>query len=147
MSKLFITFCLVIGGFVTVVGQSPTYYIKYDYDAAGNRISRKCLEVTLPQLRSNSVPIDSSSVADELNEIKVTIFPNPTKGVIIVELSDFSPQANLKFSLFSSDGKILKRVVPQSDRTSMDLSSYSSGLYLLYIAAGENKIECKIIKQ
>jgi hypothetical protein len=144
MLKLIATLCLTIALNYSVLGQSTSYYIKYDYDAAGNRISRKCLEVTL---RSANVPIDTSGVEGDLNNFKVTIYPNPTKGAIVVGIPSYLPNRKIELTVFSSDGKTLKQMIVQADRTFLDLSTYSSGLYLLLVKEGEKSIECKIVKQ
>jgi len=95
MIKQLVTLCLILGGCLSALGQTPSYYIKYDYDAAGNRIARRCLEVTL---RSATAPMDSSEVEADLNDLKVTIYPNPTKGVIVAGLSAFTPNALICFN-------------------------------------------------
>lgn len=127
-----------------ILGQSTSYSIKYDYDAAGNRISRKCLEVIL---RSANVPIDTSGVEGALNNLKVTIYPNPTKRVILVGLSTYTPNASIKYILFTADGKKLQQLNAESDRTQVDLSNYAPGVYLLKIIANKKELEFKIIKQ
>ncbi len=49
--------------------------------------------------------------------------------------------------LFTPDGKKLKSISAQSDRTPIDLSPYPAGWYLLKIIAETKNIEFKIIKQ
>ncbi len=144
MRKQLVTLCLIIGGCLSALGQTPSYYIKYDYDAAGNRIARRCLEVTL---RSATAPMDSSEVEADLNDLKVTIYPNPTKGVIVAGLSAFSPNALISFMLFTTDGRKLQQLNAQSDRTSIDLSNLSPGVYFLKVVANKKELEFKIIKQ
>ncbi|HEY5499283.1 MAG TPA: T9SS type A sorting domain-containing protein [Bacteroidales bacterium] len=144
MKKTLVTFCLFIGSCLFILGQSPSYYIKYDYDAAGNRITRKCLSVTL---RSATAPIDSSEVEGGLNELKVTIYPNPTKGVIVAGLSTFNPKASISYILYTADGKKIQQLNAESDRTPIDLSNYTPGIYLLKVVADKKNLEFKIIKQ
>jgi hypothetical protein len=142
--KMLTTFFLVFGCCLTLLGQSPSYYIKYDYDAAGNRISRRCNSVTL---RSATAPIDSSIIDDSLDELKVSIYPNPTKGAIIAGLSVFNPTTSVSYILFSAEGRKLQQLVAYSDRTPIDLSNYSPGIYLLKIIVNKKELEFKIIKQ
>jgi len=144
MKKTLVTFCLVLGSCLSVLGQSPSNYIKYDYDAAGNRISRRCLSVTL---RSATAPMDSSEVEGALNELKVTIYPNPTRGVIVAGLSTFSPNTSITYILFTADGRKLQQLNAESDRTPIDLSNYTPGVYLLKVVADKKNLEFKIIKQ
>jgi len=144
MKKILTTWCFALCFFFSVLGQTNSYYIKYDYDAAGNRITRRCLEVTL---RSATAPMDSSEVEADLNDLKVTIYPNPTKGVIVAGLSAFNPTTRITYMLFTADGRKLQQLNAQSDRTSIDLSNCSPGVYLLKVFANKKELEFKIIKQ
>lgn len=147
MRKQLVILCLILGSCLSVLGQTSSYYIKYDYDAAGNRIARRYLEVTLPQLRSATAPIDTTGVEADLNDLKVSIYPNPTKGVIIAGLSIYTPNANITYILYTTDGKKLQQINAESDRTSIDLSNCSPGVYLLKVISNKKELEFKIIKQ
>lgn len=119
--------------------------IGYTYDTAGNRTTRK---ITLVTLRSaNAAPIDSSQVDSELGDLKVTIFPNPTRGTIWVGLNNYKSATNVKLMLYSPEGKPLKTITSQEDRTPIDLSEYPIGGYLLHVIVGDKKFDFKIIKQ
>lgn len=144
LMKKILSFCFALGFFFSVLGQTNSYYIKYDYDAAGNRISRKCLPVTL---RSATAPMDSSEVEGDLNDLKVTIYPNPTRGAIVAGLSTFNPTSSVSYFLYSADGRKLQQLNAESDRTSIDLSHYTPGVYLLKVFANKKELEFKIIKQ
>ena len=144
MRKLNVTICLVLVGCLFVLGQSPSYFIKYDYDVAGNRIARRYLSVTL---RSATAPIDSTDVEAEFNDLKVTIYPNPTRGVIVAGLSTFTPASTISYILYTSEGKMHQHLNAESDRTPINLASYTPGVYLLKVIANKNNLEFKIIKQ
>lgn len=144
MRKKIVSIFFLFGNLFVVVGQSTSNYISYEYDAAGNRTSRMCLSVTL---RSAIAPTDSSEVSATIDEIKVIIYPNPTKGTIIAGLSTFDPKVQVSFMLFTSDGKKLQQLNAESDQTPINLSSYNPGIYLLKISTKDKELEFKIIKQ
>ncbi|HET9570966.1 MAG TPA: T9SS type A sorting domain-containing protein [Bacteroidales bacterium] len=147
MRKLLITSCIILCGCISAFGQAPANYIKYDYDAAGNRIARRYIEVLLPQRRSAAAPFDTTGVEVDLNELKVTIYPNPTRGVVIACLSAFSPNVIITYILFNADGKKLQQLNAESDRTPIDLSNYPPSAYILKVLANKKEIEFKIIKK
>lgn len=57
--------------------------ISYQYDAAGNRISR---EILFSQSQMAKKPNNINT--DMLGEHKITISPNPTEGLLRVEILD-----------------------------------------------------------
>lgn len=69
----------------TVQSQSIAYY----YDQAGNRIARRVIVVTNPSqiVKHNPGTKDSTVVKDMLGEQTVVIYPNPTRGMLGVEIT------------------------------------------------------------
>ena len=59
--------------------------IKYTYDSAGNRLSRQ-KEIVVQTRGALSDEEEPSVYEEELSETKVTIYPNPTKGVLKVDI-------------------------------------------------------------
>jgi hypothetical protein len=101
----------------------------------------------LPQQRSSTAPIDTIGAEAELNDLKVTIYPNPTKGTIVAGLSTFITTSSVSYILYTVDGRNLQQLNAESDRTSIDLSYYKPGVYLLRVFANKKELEFKIIKQ
>ena len=60
----------------------------------------------------------------------VTIYPNPTKGHVDVEIENGETQ--VEYRLYSLEGRILQKGTLQN-RVSLELSGYPSGTYLLYL--------------
>jgi hypothetical protein len=117
----------------------------YTYDSAGNRISRTVVICVLPQLRSAHA--DTSSVEDQLNELKVILYPNPTRGAIQIGLSQYTKNEPISFMLFSPDGKKIMNASAASDLTTMDLSPFPSGWYILRVIKKDEELMFKIIKE
>jgi hypothetical protein len=65
----------------------------------------------------------------------------------VVGITGYKPLTTIQMLLFTPDGKKLKSISAQSDRTPIDLSPYPAGWYLLKIIAETKNIEFKIIKQ
>lgn len=112
--------------------------VHFDYDANGNRISRS---LTIERIVDGEQPI-----APLLNGIAYEIYPNPTEGQIMLQLSN-ELTGNWQAHLFSSSGILLETKEMDSRMTGFDLSSKPSGTYLLKLTDGEEQQVWKIVKQ
>ena len=89
--------------------------------------------------------IDQLSIAETkaLNE-KVTLYPNPTKRTVIVEMEN--GEKEVQYRLFGMEGRLLQSG-SMRERVSLDLSDYPTGTYLLYLEGeNNNKNVYRIIK-
>ena len=128
----------------TFAGKSQTYKVSFGYDAAGNRVSRS---VVLIQLRSAVQEEETASVGEVLSDVTIKIYPNPTEGIVTVEINSPREAETNEVSLYSLSGKniIPAKIVEQS--TNLDINEQPAGVYILKIRAGEQHTEWKIIKK
>ena len=142
-----------------VVGQT----VAYEYDAAGNRILRtKTITLTREggsMLKSstgdggqNTENATEQALAevrydDLLGERKVTIYPNPTQGMIRIEFQEYGEMKDARLLLYDVRGKLLRQVNKVNPSNTLDLSSYPVGMYVLQMIEGKTKSEWKIIKE
>ena len=135
--------------------------VNYEYDAAGNRILRTKI-IKLTQLGSNTnSPVsdgsDTEAISDQarveirhddlLGERKVTIYPNPTQGLIRIEFQGYGVIKDARLLLFNMQGKLLRQINKAEPSNTLDLSSYPAGMYILQMIEGKAKSEWKIIKE
>ncbi len=138
--------------------------VEYQYDAAGNRSLRKKTIIMTPQsgMTKSSVSDEQNAESTEektepvraeekhedlLGECKVTIYPNPTKGLVKVEFQNYADIKDLQLHLYDSRGRLLQRTGKTTLPFELDLSRYPAGMYILWITAGKEKSEWKIIKE
>lgn len=122
-----------------------TDVISYAYDNAGNRISRKVVD-----LNSNPSHVKASApapVEDQLGERKITVYPNPTRGALAVEISGGDAKDEIHLILYSAQGTQLQNMKVTATTTPVNMSAYPGGWYILRVQAGEKMKEFKIIKQ
>jgi hypothetical protein len=76
-----------------------------------------------------------------------SISPNPVMNSVTIKLNN--PQEKLTLSVYDINGKLLKNeTCKNTQETTMDLSQFSSGVYLLKITDSENRVVTqKITKQ
>ena len=123
--------------------------VSYAYDNAGNRISRKIvlLNNNPSRAKRDTASVPTPPVVDQLGERKITVYPNPTKGAIAVEITGKGDKDNLRITLISPLGVALQTIKAESGTTPVNLSTYAVGWYILRVQAEDKTTEFKIVKQ
>jgi len=144
-------FILVILSFF-IVSNSWGAEIKFEYDAAGNRINR-----TINMLKSASVttgkdteeePLPQEEIySDHLNQVNILIYPNPTKGLLRVEINGNVENKPISLQVYDMNGKVLLQESNVVSSTTIDLSNHAPGIYILSLVSDTEKNEWKIIKE
>ena len=120
--------------------------ITFRYDAAGNRISRTI--VISP--RTTPVPDEEEEpvVYTELfADIQLKIYPNPTDGLVKVEISNLPESQKAEIWLYAMTGKLITNIKNVSDIANINISNQPAGMYVMKIVAGKFQTEWKIIKK
>ena len=121
--------------------------VSYGYDAAGNRISRV---IYVPGLKSASVEEEeqpASVYSEMLADIELKIYPNPTDGLLNVEIHNLPDGKTADIRVYNLSGQMLVSRGKVAGFTDIDLSGQPQGTYLMKITAGEYQTEWKIIKK
>ena len=123
----------------------------YDYDAAGNRVSRTVLEISNKSLKSDCHQ-DSAWDSEQnqhyeefIGKNSVKIYPNPTHGMVTLQFE--KPIDNRYYQLFGLSGQLLSEARITEMDIILDLSNYRTGVYMLTISINEKKETWKIIKK
>jgi len=132
--------------FLTIhVQETFAQTISYGYDAAGNRISRV---ITMPRSMAQKNKVEETNIQSEMLEnLEIRLYPNPTDGILNVEVDRLPEGMQARFSIYNLSGKLLLDKNSPSGYETLDLTSQPAGTYILQITAGENKTEWKIIKK
>ncbi len=146
--KHVILFLIFVGCSLSVFSQQRSY----SYDAAGNRISRYTvtLRSSLQHIDSLSqeLQIEKEGISRSLLTCEVVIFPNPTQGEVNISISKGEEDAVSEITVLSNSGQLLMTREGRGNTTlSIDLSEYTSGIYLINFRQGDNTSYYKIIKQ
>ncbi len=120
--------------------------IKYTYDNAGNRLTRQ-KEIVVQARGALSDEEEPSVYEEELSETKVTIYPNPTRGMLKVDISGVEKFENARISLYDLTGKLLQQWAGISQSNEIDLSERTSGMYIMQVAYNGKISSWKIIKE
>lgn len=118
--------------------------IHYTYDATGNLISREIiLSTTKSFLETNPTPFFTDQIAERI----IKIYPNPTKGQLVVEVSGIQDIKTGNLIVYNMQGQtILNKKISES-QTYLDISSHPNGIYILHINIDGKKSSWRIIKE
>jgi hypothetical protein len=139
---------ILLGFFITVCSQAlhSQNTVSYGYDAAGNRISRT---IIIPSLKSSPKSQDEPPViySEMLSDIEVKIYPNPTDGLLKVEISNLPKEKTADILLYNLSGDLITSLRKIDNITDINIGSQPAGIYLMKIVAGEYQTQWKIIKK
>jgi Secretion system C-terminal sorting domain len=77
----------------------------------------------------------------------IKIFPNPTHGDLLVEMSGANPKEELRIQQYTAQGVVMENKQVTEGSNPQDLSSYPDGVYILRIVGSATGLEYKIIKK
>jgi hypothetical protein len=152
-----------------LVAKSQAFEAQYTYDHNGNRITASVIYLQT-SLKSAEIPInqvikDSTILADSanipkqgwnkpsiepINGLDIKIYPNPTHGLLLIEVSGASETQTLepgnKIDVFDMNGQPIFHISPLSIYNTLNFSTKSNGNYLLKITIMGQVKNYKIIK-
>lgn len=152
--KTTILLFLIAGCFLPEVGRPQTANnYAYGYDGSGNRTAReKVITLKSADLMADSLSNPSAKTADKeifgdsVEKRQITIYPNPTKGIVNVEIG-LEGGDNARITVFDLRGRMLVGLKGIGRFTDIDLSNQPMGTYLMKISIGNKTTTWKIIKQ
>ena len=143
---------IILTGVVVYAFAQSTLPRTYDYDNAGNRILRTTL--TLRQTVATEADTSFANVSNTkqepyyeeiVGENNVKVYPNPTKGMVTLQLG--KPVKAGLYRLSDLSGKLLLDGTITTSIFTLDLSRYENGVYLLTLTLDGQTDTWKIIKQ
>jgi len=140
----FVVIWLILPSVLKAHNLCDTTYV-FTYDDSGNRTGRTINFLKSTQIQGTTSGTEADVITEELNEKEILIYPNPTKGDLKIEIPELG-DTSARLFIFNNQGKLLidKRIT--NTLSEINISQYSSGLYILKILIEQNSIEWKIIK-
>lgn len=116
----------------------------FSYDAAGNRVSR-VMVLAKSSAKSRQTAL-TQSYFDEVGGKQVKIYPNSSTGHVLVEILGIG-DASVFLSVYNTSGMQVFSQSLEEERLDIDLSSQTSGIYVLNILVDGEKQSWKIVKK
>ena len=117
--------------------------VHYGYDQAGNRISR---EIVFSSKSPAIKKAKTSHYSEMISGKTLRIYPNPTRGLLKVEVSGLGADDSCDISLFNTSGQQLFSTDKSSSAT-VNITSQPVGIYYLNVVINDEKTVWKIIKK
>jgi hypothetical protein len=117
-----------------VVG--PTFY--------GNRVVTKVTSITETTTTYNP----TTSIASTLSAADVSVFPNPSSDLLVVQLNDLTT-TEVVLNLYDLQGKLMERkiIYPGTTIAFFDTKTYYAGIYMLQIVQADKTLTQQICIQ
>jgi len=148
MKKHFITSIWLIIG-LSLYSQQPA--IEYTYDGAGNRTHREVIYIGEKKDNTKTGKTDNESDkltwSEKIGEYEISIFPNPTKGELEVEITGIKDATATRMELFSTAGEMIFSSDKLKGQSRLDLSGRQAGTYVLKIILDNRVSTWKVVKE
>ena len=120
--------------------------VTYTYDAAGNRLSGVSSQLRMAAITDQDE--ESQEIySEEIAQSNIRIYPNPTKGILKIEIVRMKEENPIHIQLYDMSGKILINEQNAAPFTDLNLSDQPAGTYILKIFSDNRTTNWKIIKQ
>lgn len=127
--------------FIFVVTIMKGQTISFVYDDSGNRTNGNIISARSVQEKIQT----TFEKKMELTAEKISIFPNPTKGPLTIQIPDIESKPILY--IISIEGKLLSKIQLKNSIEDIDISAYEKGTYLFRIINAREEETWKIIKE
>ena len=151
-----------------IAAHSQAFKASYTYDDNGNRTLATIIWLStslksdmltaeeVEQLQTTAKTTDTTIVPqqgyakqgiDSLAGTKITLYPNPTHGIVLVQLNGFDAVSNKKsIAVYDITGSKILQLASLSEMTSINLQSQPAGTYIMVIQIGAISKTYSIIK-
>ena len=149
MKKITLTLLLVMGMLVPSLSvHAQNAIVQFTYDACGNRILRSLL---ISKVEENGKRVENENgyqdtMTEQVGEITISLFPNPTEGRVSVLLSE-NTYTYIDALLTTTTGTVLEQYRFNDIQHEFDLSSQPAGIYFLRLTMDGETRTWKIVKQ
>jgi len=142
MKKIFISILLLLAA-MSISAQT----VSYTYDNAGNRTERVVSLTTVKNPVNPPIMKSTTSIEDIIAGKAIVVYPNPTKGILNVEIKDYTDQMQADYRIVDMSGKTIFSKKAINGYQTFDLSRQAAGIYLLQIRINGESVIWKIVKE
>lgn len=142
-------FTLVLGFLATGLFAQD---LVYTHDANGNRIVRETLVLKTANPSATNPALTQAQMQQEGTETyllgsKINVYPNPTQGSVQLVIEGLAPEQTATVVLLNINGQPLQQQPISTANTTLDLSGYTAGVYLIRLTLNGRSKEWRVVKQ
>lgn len=130
--------CLQI---VTAKGDSCEYCHVIGKDSLGNVVRRT--------KGFNMIVVPSKLVTEipgETNELSIVSYPNPAHEIVTISTKGLNSTKPTWLFIYNVDGRLLFQQAITNDKTDVDISTFTKGIYLMQVRTNEQSKTIKFVK-
>ena len=139
--------------------QSLAQQVVFDYDNAGNRISRTIVweenKNDNIQTSFDTTYVKSEQVTEDylekhavkIGEQTVNIYPNPNTGMFKIMINGWHDNTKAKIKLFTLAGTVIIEKIVLKSETKIKFGNQPDGTYILSVTINGKKETWKVIKK
>lgn len=120
---------------------------EFTYNESGHRELREVILLKSAAATQDTMISKQTEkpLAREIGLQELLIYPNPTKGIVRIEIPLLDSEAFIR--VYDSNGKAIIQKTVTEPSSGINLSGEPSGIYILSIRIGSIKKEWKVIKE
>ena len=96
---------------------------------------------------SNDLIITSIKDKKPVFDLLISVDPNPSNGIFNIRTSDNNSKDIVYGQIYSTSGTLLNRFTMDSGQSTLDLSDYPKGIYIMKVYAGKYLTTKKLVIQ
>ena len=124
--------------------------VQYTYDAAGNRLSGLSSQLRMAAIveqENEEIDPQETVYSDKIEQSNIRIYPNPTKGILKIEITRMSEENPIHLQLYDISGRIFVDEPDAAPFTDLNISDQPAGTYILKVSSDNRTTLWKIIKE
>ncbi len=120
--------------------------ISYEHNNNGNRLLREVVVLKTSTAGTNTPSVVTNST--QWGDYSIKVFPNPTQGLVVLEISDLSLEDQGEIFVSTINGQLLEQFpLSSSGKVKVNLQDQPSGVYLVRMVLNDRTRVWKIVKE
>jgi hypothetical protein len=105
------------------------------------------VNLALSSLSGSKCDTLSVGIHEVLDDIPIMVFPNPSSGLFTVNIKqELIPKEGYTYTVYSIQGQLIQQGTLKGRTSSINLSSYERGMYLLNLTLPKEVVQIKLSK-
>ncbi len=125
----------------------PAGYVYYQIEAVNPNPCSIFKQTNYNSARSNIVSNNTNAVPEYPNESEISIYPNPANDNLTIIIPTYSAVNHTTLELFDIYGNLLKNVTVTGNTTTVDISGYPAGVYVVRFMDSTGVVAKRIVKR
>ncbi len=120
--------------------------VVFEYDNGGNRVRREALAAPQAQPQPAKA-LQEKPDASPMLPGGISIGPNPTTGIVKVEITGFGTGSVASICVYNTSGQLLLTTKVTDPVTEINIDGRPDGVYIFNVETGKAKARSMIVKQ